>query len=223
MPTVADLKRILNPEECEKVLHLYKAGKLVDDWANVADHCAAVAFTTHELAILRGFPRAIRWRLVITAACHDARKRLEKFPDDFTPDEIEEFECLWRELDPDPELMAALLPSFHLIEHKTDGQDHIWYADDLCIGNRIVRFKERIAEVSVRNPDPDPEVTRKLRERYGSEEDYWFFEEWYGRKVEERIFGEFVDRHVAIKKPEEIPDVVRLRIEARLAYHATAH
>ena len=212
MPTARDLKHILNLEDYAFVNLLYTDGKLTDDWANVADHCAAVAFVTHELAVFRGIPRARRWRLVTTAACHDARKRLEKCPDDFALWEQEEFELYWARLDPDPELMAALLPSFHLLEHPTDGQYHIWYCDDLCRGGEIVRFKERLDEMEARNPDPDPEVAAALGRPY------WEVEREVGERVEQKFFEELKARKVKVEEPAAIPDVINLRVEARLTY-----
>jgi hypothetical protein len=79
------------------------------------------------------------------------------------------------------------------------------------MGGKLVSFDERIDEVAARNPDPEPEVAKKLGRPY------WDVEREVGRRVETMLFAIIRARHVllGLKRQEDIPYMIMSEIERR--------
>lgn len=168
----------------QAVLHF--KGKLFGDWNNVARHCLIQAAAVEELGELLGFPADVIDQMARVAIMHDARKRIDKWEcagkktNEFTKEEVREFDVLFAEVNPAPDLVSALsswfLPKV-LLGKVSFFQLVQFLVDDMAKGEEIVPFDERIDEVSARNPNPDPEVEKLLGRPY------WDVEREIGHRV----------------------------------------
>lgn len=169
-------------------------GKLTDGWENVANHCIIQTIAIEELSGMIGLPNHDQKLLAQVALCHDWKKRLEKCPDDFTQKEKDAAKVRFAQVmgieqakmdavadnplsrvffdrmsDEMELLLKATNPSFLLRATKSSPTllELIQFlVDDMTKGDEIVSFRERIAEVSARNPHPDENVEKQLGRPY---------------------------------------------------------
>lgn len=172
-----------------------------DNWNNVFKHCAAVALAVRVLCRVLKMPQEQSGNLETVALLHDARKRLEVRPSDFTDTEREELDedlaSTFDRCDPMGALVAATGPAFlervfvagpeHIAKHLAEiSRDEmlLYVADSIFQGARLVGAMERIAETEKRNGglNDDPERTRKL----GGVR-YWDAERIFAPLAEHRI------------------------------------
>ncbi|MBX4200848.1 hypothetical protein KW786_01835 [Candidatus Parcubacteria bacterium] len=140
-------------------------GKLIDDWANVADHCFTQAVAVEVLGEALGLPPDNTTMLTRVAACHDWAKRLERKPEDFSDGEKEEAQKLFQATHTPQLLIEALSPAF-LVRATTGKATFLellqFLLDDMTMGEKIVPVDDRVQEVRARNPNPAPEVEQQL-------------------------------------------------------------
>lgn len=190
-------------------------GRLNGDWANVRQHCLIQFMASEVLADYLGLDAESKRRLASVAIAHDWRKRLDRCPADFN-----DLDGLWiKTVDEtasrvlDQELMGALTPWFlvRVLEGKATFLQLIqFYIDDIAKGGEVVRFDERIDEVSARNPDPEPAV----REALGRP--YWDVEREVGHRVEAMLFRILDARNILVEHQEQIPKLILQEIHRRL-------
>ncbi len=203
---------------------LFRGGKLwkKDKWRNADEHQITQLFGAKILGELMGLSEDERIKFEKVALVHDWRKRLDKWeknkesnPNEFTQEDIERAEVILRRVNPDEKLMAATGPDF--LEKVLYGEVSVvellqFYLDDITKGNEIVRFDERIDEVSKRKGNLNDSV--ELTERLGGRK-YWNVEREVGHEVEKMIFNRLIERGIEIDSPEEIPALIRSRMGER--------
>lgn len=220
MPTTQQLIDYLQPRYPNQIRFLLEGGKLreEDGWDNVVGHCLNQAAAMEVLGeLLDLHPRYTRVMAEVAAA-HDGLKRFDRRPDDFTDEEKKRAIELQGEALPTKlhwELMDALNPHFHLLVKRGKAglkQKLQFYVDDIASpdGDKLILFDERIAEVSARNPDPEPEVEKELGRPY------WEAERDLGHEVERELWHLLRTKGVPIAKTRDIPEFLNLEIERRL-------
>lgn len=202
-------------EHLDEFRFLFKGGKLSkkDGWRNVIEHQVIQFFGAKTLGELMGLSDIDKKKLQSVALIHDGRKRLDKYPQDFSADEIKNIELFFTKINPDSALMAATGTDFlEKVSYTEVSSLELlqFYLDDITKGNEIVPFDERINEVSRRRQDlNDDEV---LTARLGGKR-YWDVEREIGHAVEKMIFRKLVERGVEINSPENIPSLISSKIK----------
>lgn len=196
----------LYPRQYELVIN---GGKLVDDWANVADHCFAQAVAVEELALALGLSNYDRIFLVKRASCHDWKKRLEKCPQDFTERERMQAAELLKDAVSNHDAFKPNSPEFLLdaVSGKADFLSLIQFLiDDMTMGDKIVPCFVRINEVSQRQPNPAPEVEKQLGMPY------WEAERNIARAIEHVVYAILIARRIPCNS---IADIINRRLKKR--------
>ena len=191
---------------------LIDGGKLVFDWNNVVEHCLMEAAVMEIVAPLLGLDKKTTERLVRNAVCDNWDKRLLKCPDDFTDTEKKFAADFSEAAGIDEELLAALNPRFLPIVmngQATFLQLVAFLVDDMTMGDKFVTFDERVAEVSARNPNPDPEVDMALGIPY------WEAERLVGHRVEAVFCAIFSARMQMLAQPELLVRYVNAVLDER--------
>lgn len=198
----------------EDEFHLLYLGKLTkrEGWKNVREHGVTQLLGAKVLGALLGLTDGERRALESVAIIHDWEKRLDNFPDDFSPAEKEKIELYYKKIKPDERLMAATGPDF--LEKVLYAEVSIleflqFYLDDITMGSEIVPFDKRIEEVSTRKQylNDDGDLTQRLGGRK-----YWELEMEVGHLVENMIFDSLKARGVEIGSPKDIPYLIKNKI-----------
>ncbi len=194
-----------------------KGGKLSerDGWRNVVEHQLVQLAAAEALCKILNLPLSARKKMEKVAATHDWRMRLDKRPEDF-----DELDLLWGEelqarVNPDLDLLFATGPEFlvRVVNGKATFLELLqFYLDDICKGSEIVSFDERVSEVEARRQDlnSDPALTARLGGRK-----YWDVERETGHKVENTIFPILRKRGHLLRKPSDIPLLIKNQIEEK--------
>ena len=197
-------------EQMEVVL---REGKTIASLRNgeafkmVPQHIKKVLTISDTLGHWVGLPENELVNLDKTAALHDADKRLEVRPDEFTEEEKLNLEKALTKAGLDKELLKVTKEKFidenyDKVDILTLPQMILYYADMLVSWNNIVNFEERIDESKTRRP----ELSESFFER----------ELEFGKKIEARIFSALPeDIKTQIGKPEQIPDFLKLTLEQK--------
>jgi hypothetical protein len=191
---------------------LIEGGKLTGEWANVTRHCLIQAAAAEVMADLLGIDEQAKRKLASVAVAHDWKKRLERQPRDFSPDDRARANSLSKSASLDAVLTSALTPSFlpkALAGEATFLQLVQFYIDDITLNDEIVPLDTRVTEVEGRNPDPDPAVTKVLGRPY------WQVERELGHQVERMLFEILRARHVDVALACDIPALVMSEIRRR--------
>lgn len=188
------------------------------DWSNVRRHCLVQAAGWEVLGILLGLEPETITKLANVAICHDWRKRIDKKSQAnyFTENEKLNAEVYFRQLVCDETidelLFKCLTPRFNL--RALHGEATFlellqWYMDDIARGDELVSFEERVAEVSARNPDPEPEMMPELA-KLGFI-NYWDSERAIGWRIGDMIVAVMLSvkavKLPGIIMPVHIPDI----------------
>jgi len=214
----------------EALASRYPAASLLDDgklfhsdgWGNVRKHCLIQAATFEVLGELLGLEPATTTKLASVAICHDWRKRLDKKPTDFTAAELASAESAAQTFfshgTVDELLFNCLVPQFDIRVLRGEAtflELLQFYVDDLANGCEITHFEERIAEVSARNPNPEPEVARVLVGEFGFS-NYWDAERFIGRKIGDMIVSILDARRIPVQGRFDIPKFINAEIRLRI-------
>ena len=146
-----------------------------DDFSNVYDHSMAVALTTEVMRRHLNLPR------VVTAAgiLHDLKKRFEKRPQDFTPEEVGMLEIA-RQLMPE-DLRDCTAPLTREVAERnvTFRSRVLELADMWTLGDKVVGLKARMEGTKARWPHLD-----------------WDLHMEWGRKLENEIWDALMQQRV---------------------------
>jgi len=237
-----DFARGKHRREMHFLRHTAKLGKKprkVDDrwhgWNNVIKHQVAQAIAIRVLAqALNVIPEMIERHETI-AFVHDARKRLDQAPYDFSDSELNEFEMQLREIteevDPDGSLRMSTGEEFFLkvltrtqgesIDEKIENTSRCellqYYIDSVFLDGTIVSPQERIDRTEERKPhlNEDPEWTQTLGMKY------WNAERIVVCRVQRVIWKWLMDQNVKISSPNSLPDFIRIRMNVAMARSAS--
>lgn len=197
---------------------LKEGGKLIRKWDNVFRHCRIQLAAAQVLTEVLGMETQERQTICQVAICHDWDKRLSLKPENFTPQEKKHAKKLIGEVQLNPQLMFATsteFVEFALIQQKaTFSQEIQFYLDNICKGDEITSFDERIDEVEARRQDlnEDEEITECLDGRR-----YWHAVRELCRGVEERIFYILKERGHNFNTARDITIFIRREVEKRIA------
>lgn len=206
--------RDLAKKHWQEMRLLFRGGKLTkrEGWRNVANHQVTTLATADVLGDLLKLSPEERQEEETVSAVHDSRKRLEIRPQDFTQSDKARIEELTNRVNPNPDLMAATGPAFlrrALVEGKSTFLERLqFYVDDICMGDQIVPFAVRIAEVEKRIPNPDTSGTFPTN--------YWEKERELCLKTQEEIYQRLKDQGVDIESASDIPFLIRREIAKRM-------
>ena len=199
---------------------LYKHVKLSPtkgDWDNVLRHQLVQFAAAEILGEWLGLGSHEMGQFQKVALVHNWNLRLERRPQDFTPDEIKEAQMFFDSFGVDPKLRLATVPEFIekmvMYPEKVTLEEKIqYYLDDIVAGQNIVPFKERIAEVESPRHDlnEDDELTRKLGGRK-----YWDAEREVGILIEKELFERLLAQGIDVSAPELIPVTLRIELEKK--------
>lgn len=206
------LKEFLEYKNEFRLLYNSKLTKR-EGWKNVREHDVIQLFGARVLGNLLGLSDDQQKSLESVALVHDAGKRFNKFPEDFSSDEKEKFKSSYEKVNPDEKLMTATGPDFleKVLYTEVSMLEFLqFYLDDITRGSEIVSFDERINEVSARRHDlnNDQELTKRLGGRR-----YWELEREIGHAVEEVIYKRLLEKGIALKSPKDIPDLINCKIK----------
>jgi hypothetical protein len=189
---------------------LFKGGHLTrkEGHRNIVEHQVIQLLGAEVLGRLLGLSEEEKRKIKSTALIHDWDKIIDEFPNGYI-----DSHNLLKKVNPDQKLMSATKSEFlgKVLYGAPSFLEFLqFYLDDITMHNQIVRFDERIDEVLARKQDVnnDEELTARLGGRK-----YWDVEREIGHAVENMIFDRLVERGVAISSPEEIPDLIRSKIE----------
>jgi len=185
-------------------------------WRNCVEHQVTQLRAARAFQELLGLSPSDGDKLATVALVHDWKKRMEKGRGDFSAIEKRRAEVLLKRVNPDPDLMVATKPEF--LEKVLAGKPSFleflqFYLDTMTMGSEIVPIKKRINEAIIRNKKlgVDKELERKLGGRK-----YWDVEIETDHMVEEMIYNKLINRGVNITSSEEIPNLIRRKIEEQI-------
>lgn len=197
----------------EQIEVILREGKTIyslrngDEFKSVPEHSKKVLTITDTLGKWIGLPCEEQEILNRTAALHDADKRLEKRPDEFTEVEKKNLEDALTRAGLDRDLLNATKEKFVVanidnIDSLTYSQMILYYADMIVSWNNIVSLEDRISESKGRRQDlPESFFETELK---------------FGKNVENRIFNTLPeDIKTKIGKPEQMPYYLRLTLEGK--------
>lgn len=159
-------------------------------------HTLVVATICNTLGSLTGLETDKQEVLNVTAILHDADKRLELRPNEFTPEQKAE---LMQQIEShaDHDLLLVTKEEF-VKDHKNNvdalplSQMLLYYADMIVSWDKITPFRERIAESRTRRPELSDE--------------FFDTELKFGAEIEERIFKMLPEEvRIKIETPDQIP------------------
>jgi hypothetical protein len=205
-------KELLSYHDEIKLLYLGKLFK-GDGWKNTKEHLKACFLEAGVFVDWFDLPEPKRRRFQSAAFIHDWDKRMNNFPDDFTPEEKEKGRVQLEKINPDKKLLSATGPDFlDKVLHTEVSMDELlmFYLDDINIDGTIVSFDQRIDEVSKRKAllDMDELLTKRL----GGKKK-WQFERELGHEVGKIIVRRLREKGIQIESPEEIPNLIKSKIE----------
>lgn len=160
-------------------------------------HTLVVATICDTLGGLIKLPADKQEVLNVTAILHDADKRLELRPDEFTPEQKSE---LIQQIGSHADHDLLLVTKEAFVNQNKDNVGNIplsemllYYADMIVSWDKITPFRERIAESRTRRPDlPNEFFDTEIK---------------FGSEVEERIFKMLPEEvRIKIETPDQIPN-----------------
>ncbi|MFH1162103.1 MAG: hypothetical protein V1696_02415 [Candidatus Jorgensenbacteria bacterium] len=163
---------------------LVSVGKLTGSWENVYRHCMTVGLVTE---IIR---HEIHFSRIITSAAilHDVRKRYEKSPQDFTPEEAGILNYVWTHALPEI-LRQATSPLTRENAHEKNTLESkiLCVADMWTSGDRVVSIAQRAEDSRERWPDLD-----------------WDFHIEFCGMLEKEIWDKLISSGLQIKNPSRL-------------------
>lgn len=224
--------------------------KKEEQWRNVAEHCTVQLAAAEVMSDLLQLEPEDKEKLCSVAAVHDWRKRMDvmarkigKMPDgeekQKKQEELKEMEEHAQQFfdasQPATVLMEATGPKF--MEKVLRDDENIsllekiqCYLDDIC-GDRpgdkksdLLPLKERLQEVSARNPRPENETDAAGQEKYPELKQmlaergkgYWEVETEFVQQVEKELWQQMGGRDVGIEKPEDLPLFLKSQLTQRM-------
>jgi hypothetical protein len=188
----------------EQVEAILREGKTIaslrdgEAFMTVPYHCIIVASICDSLGKMTGLDGNTQENLNKTAILHDADKRLEIKPNEFSENEKAKLQEKLTTVGLDKKLLPVTKEKFVEDNKNNVGnlslpQMILYYADMLVSWRKIVPFKDRIEESASRRPDlPDEFFETELA---------------FGKAIEKRIFDKLPDDiREQIKTPDQIPN-----------------
>lgn len=186
---------------------LFRGGKLYkkDQWRNIVEHSLVQVAVADELSDLIGLSPEEKDDLIKVAACHDWRKRLERYPDDFTKKDETQVRTFLKRVGPKQNLMYATGPDFlkRFLKGESSFLERLQcYIDDIVLDSDVIGYDRRLEETRKRYPELD--------------DDFFEKERGLDNQVAQEIFMRLpFSVQGQIGEPKHIPNFIRLRIEKR--------
>lgn len=197
----------------EQIEVILREGKTIyslrngDEFKSVPEHSKKVLTITDTLGKWIGLPCEEQETLNRTAALHDADKRLEKRPDEFTKVEKKNLEDALTRAGLDRDLLNATKEKFVVanidnIDSLTYSQMILYYADMIVCWDQIVPFEDRLNEsISRRVNYPGVSYSKELE---------------FGKNIEKRIFSLLPEKvKDKVGTPEKIPSFLKSVLEGK--------
>ena len=180
----------------EAITTLRNVGKLrkddADDFSNVENHCVAVAL---PVEVVRHY-LDIDPEVTEMALLHDLRKRWERRPQDFTPEEAELLQAEWGKIP--LEMQTATTPIWGEADcqQRTSATRLVRYADMCTLDTEFAGIRGRADGTKVRWPHLD-----------------WPLNNRYGFALQRKLWAALWEKGARIALPNDLPAWIRRRIQ----------
>lgn len=213
----------------DQIEFLKRVGGMIEDWANVKEHCLTVTAAAEALCDALGLPENAKHEIARTSVIHDWYKRVTKGTDaalDFPrakgadTDDTSELQSLFLKAGVNVDMLAVTTPAYlerGFIQKNTTFEERLLsYLDAIIDNDTIVPFAARLDKAAAGRWKwlaEDEAWKKKLEPILGPGANFFDGQKAQETATQEEIFGLLAERGVALDSPEQVPEFIKREIE----------